>query len=132
MDNTNSSSNNLIITFSKDFYKFHYALSLASTLKATGRNVKIFVSGYACNFIKENWQNYDKEGINGKLKRKKMGSIEEMFAYCKDLEVEIFYCESAVDFLDINSNEITNLVSIKPKSMYSILSANRQGEIIFI
>ena len=132
MDKTNSNSNKLIITFSKDFYKFHYALSLASSLKATGKDVKIFVSGYACNFIKQNWQDYDKEGINERLKSKKMGSIEEMFAYCKELEVEIFYCESAIEFLNINSREITNLVSIKPKSMYTILNSYKQGEIIFI
>ena len=132
MDRLNSNSSNLIITFSNDFYKFHYALSLASTLKATGKNVTVFVSGYACNFIKQNWQDYDKEGINEKLKRKKMGSIEEMFAYCKELEVEIFYCDSAIEFLNINSNEITNLVSIKPKSMYSILNSYKHGEIMFI
>ena len=132
MNKPNLYSSNLIITFSNDFYKFHYALSLASTLKATGKNVRIFVSGYACNFIKQNWQDYDKEAINAKLIRNKMGSIEEMFAYCKELEVEIFYCESAIEFLNINSKEITNLISIKPKSMYSILNGYKQGEIIFI
>ena len=132
MNKADSNSSNLVITFSNDFYKFHYALSLASTLKATGKDVRIFVSGYACNFIKQNWQNYDKENINRKLKRKKMGSIEDMFAYCKELEVEIFYCETAMEFLNINSREITNLVSIKPKSMYSVLNSYKQGEIIFI
>ncbi len=132
MDNTNSNLNNLIIIFSKDLYKFHYALSLASSLKAIGKDVNIFISGYACNFIKKNWKDYDKEGIAEKLEEKKMGSIEEMFAYCKELEVEIFYCETAIDFLNINSNEITNLVSIQPKSMYSVLNGNKHGEIIFI
>ena len=132
MDEPNSNYSNLIIAFSNDFYKFHYALSLASTLKATAKDVKIFVSGYACNFIKQNWQDHDKKAINERLKEKKMGSIEEMFEYCKELEVEIFYCESALEFLNINSNEITNLASIKPKSMYSILNGYEQGEIIFI
>ena len=132
MHESNSNSNNLIITFSNDFYKFHYAFSLASTLKATGKDVKIFVSGYACNFIKQNWQDYDKEAINEELKRKKMGSIEEMFAFCKELKVDIFYCESAIEFLNINTKEITNLVSIKPKSMYSVLNSYKQREIIFI
>ena len=132
MNKTNSNLNHLIISFSKDLYKFHYTLSLASSLKAIGKNVKIFVSGYACNFIKNNWKDYDKERINDKLEKKKMGSLEEMFAYCKELEVEIFYCETALEFLNINSNEITNVVDIKPTSMYSILSNNKQGEIIFI
>ena len=132
MGKSDSNSSNLIITFSDDFYKFYYALSIASTLKATGKDVRIFISGYACNFIKENWQDHDKEAINAKLKRKKMGSIEEMFAFCKELKVEIFYCKSAIEFLNIDSNEITNLVSIKSKSMYSILNSYKQGEIIFI
>ena len=61
-----------------------------------------------------------------------MGSIEEMFLYCKELEVEIFYCETALEFLNINKNEITNLIDIKSNSMYSILSYNKEGEIIFI
>ena len=73
MEKPNSNFNNLIITFSNDFYKFYYALSLASTLKATGKDVSIFISGYACCFIKKNWQDYDKEGINEKLKKKKNG-----------------------------------------------------------
>ena len=130
--NTNSNSNHLIITFSNDLYKFHYALSLASSLKASGKNVQIFVSGYACNFIKQNWKDYDKQSINEKFKIKKMGTIEEMFSYCKELEVEVYYCETATEFLNINSNQITNLVCIKPKSMYSILNANKKREIIFI
>ena len=132
MDKPNSKLSNLIITFSDDFYKFYYALSLASTLKATGKDVRIFISGYACHFIKKNWQDYDKEAINAKLKRKKMGSIEEMFAFCKELKVEIFYCKSAIEFLNIDSKEITNIISIKPKSMYSVLNSYKQGEIIFI
>ena len=132
MNKTNTNINHLIITFSKDLYKFHYALSLASSLKAIGKNVKVFVSGYACNFIKKNWKTYDKENLIFKLEKKKMGSIEEMFLYCKELEVEIFYCETALEFLNINKNEITNLIDIKSNSMYSILSYNKEGEIIFI
>ena len=73
MDKTSANSNHLIITFSKDLYKFHYALSLASSLKAIGKNVRVFVSGYACNFIKKNWKDYDKESISERLEEKKNG-----------------------------------------------------------
>ena len=132
MDKTISNSNHLIISFSKDLYKFHYALSLASSLKAIGKNVKVFVSGYACNFIKKNWKDYDKDSIGQRLEEKKMGSIDDMLSYCKVLNVEVFYCETAVEFLNISSIEVTNLVDIKPKSMYSVLNSNKQGEIIFI
>ncbi len=132
MDKTNSNTNHLIIIFSKDLYEFHYALALASSLKAVGKNVKVFVSGYACNFIKQNWKTYDKENIGKKLEEKKMGTIEDMFSYCKDLDVKMFYCETALEFLNISKNEVTPLVEIKPNSMYSILNSNNKGEIIFI
>ena len=132
MDKINSNLHNLIIIFTKDLYKFHYALSLATSLKAIGKDISIFISGYSCNFIKKNWKDYDKEDITVRLAKKQMASIEEMFAYCKELDVKIFYCETAMEFLNIHSDEINELVSIKPKSMYSILNINKHGEIIFI
>ena len=61
-----------------------------------------------------------------------MSSIEELFLYCKELEVKTFYCETALEFLNISSKDITNLIDIKPVSMYSILNSNKEGEIIFI
>ena len=60
MDKSNSKSNSLIITFSNDFYKFHYALSLASTLKATGKNITIFVSGMSAKA-----RGYDESLLDG-------------------------------------------------------------------
>ena len=88
----NFNSNYLIISFSKDFYKFHYTLTLASSLRAIDKNVTVFISGYACNFIKKKWQSNDEQNIHKKLEQKNMGSIEEIFLYCKELEVKIFYC----------------------------------------
>ena len=56
-------NNYLIIAFSKDFYKFHYALTLASSLRVIDKNVTVFISGYSCNFIKKKWKCYDKKNI---------------------------------------------------------------------
>ena len=128
----NLDSNYLIISFSKDFYKFHYTLTLASSLRAIDKNVTVFISGYACNFIKKKWKCYDEQNIHKKLEKKNMGSIEEILSYCKELKVKTFYCETALEFLNIASTDITNLIDIKPASMYSILNSNKEGEIIFI
>ena len=128
----NLNSKYLIISFSKDFYKFHYALTLASSLKAINKNVTIFISGYSCNFIKKEWKYYDEKNIHKKLEQKNMGSIKELFSYCKELEVKTFYCETALEFLNISSKDITNLIDIKPISMHSILNSNKEGKIIFI
>ena len=128
----NLNSNYLIISFSKDFYKFHYALTLASSLRAIDKNVTVFISGYSCYFIKKKWKCYDELNIHKKLEKKNMGSIKEILSYCKELKVKIFYCETALEFLNIASTDITNLIDIKPVSMYSILNSNKEGEIIFI
>ena len=132
MTKSNLNSDYLIISFSKDFYKFHYSLILASSLKAIDKNVTVFISGYSCNFIRKEWKNYDNQNIHKKLERKNMGSINEVFSYCKDLEVKVFYCKTALDFLNISNKDITDLIDIKPISMHSILNSNKEGELIFI
>ena len=66
------------------------------------------------------------------LIKKNMGSIKEIYSYCKQLELKIFYCKTALDFLDIKENDIIDLLDIKPISMYSILNTNKKSQIIFI
>ena len=39
-----------------DFYKYYYALNLASTYKAINKDVTLFYSGYAINFLLKNWK----------------------------------------------------------------------------
>ena len=59
MYNKNLKSKIIIIAFSDDIYKFHYALTMASTLSAIEKKVSIFISGYACNYIRKDWtENY--------------------------------------------------------------------------
>ena len=59
MLNENYKKKFLFIIFSKDFYKFHYSITTAITLRALEKDVSVFVTGYACNYIKKNWQEYD-------------------------------------------------------------------------
>ena len=57
----NKNSKILIILFTSDFYKYYYALNLASTYKATNKDVSIFYTGYAINFLSKYWKKYDRE-----------------------------------------------------------------------
>ena len=132
MDKKKFNSDYLIISFSKDFYKFHYGLTLASSLKAIDKNVTVFISGYSCNFIKKKWKYYDEKNIHKRLELKNMGSLKEIFSYCKELELKMYYCETALEFLSEASTDITDLIDVKPVSMYSILNSNKESEIIFI
>ena len=67
----NKNSKILIILFTADFYKYYYALNLASTYKATNKDVSIFYTGYAINFLSKYWKKYDRKKINNKLIKKK-------------------------------------------------------------
>ena len=128
----NLNCNYLIIVFSKDLYKFHYALTMASSLKAIEKQVTIFITGYACNFIRKDWEKYDNKNLNNKLKKKKIASVNDLLSYCNDLKIKFYYCTTAMDFLEVETLSINNLLNISPIGLYSILNLHREDKIIFI
>ena len=132
MYNKNFKSKVIIIAFSDDIYKFHYALTMASTLSAIEKKVSIFISGYACNYIKKDWIENSSNKITNKFLEKKMPSFKELFAYCKDLNVNIYYCDTALNFLDIDKSNLIDTIQLKPLGMYTILNDHKQDEMIFI
>ena len=122
----------IIIAFSDDIYKFHYALTMASTLSAIEKKVSIFISGYACNYIRKDWIDRFSNKITKKILEKKMPSLKEMFTYCKELNVNIYYCETALNFLDIDKSDLIESIQLKPLGMYTILNSHKKDEMIFI
>ena len=132
MHNKNFNSKVLIIAFSDDIYKFHYALTMASTLSAIEKKVSIFISGYACNYIRKDWTENFSNKMTSKFLEKKMPSLKEMFAYCKELDVNIYYCETALNFLDIDKSNLIDSIKLEPLGMYTILNDHKEDEMIFI
>ena len=63
---------------------------------------------------------------------KKMPSLKEMFAYCRELNVNIYYCETALNFLDIDKSDLIESIQLKPLGMYTILNNHKKDEMIFI
>ena len=132
MHNKNFKSKVMIIAFSDDIYKFHFALTMASTLSAIEKKVSIFISGYACNYIRKDWMKKSANKINNKFLEKKMPSLKELFTYCKDLNVNIYYCDTALNFLDINKSNLIDTIQLKPLGMYTIFNEHKKDEMIFI
>ena len=132
MQNKNFKSKIIIIAFSDDIYKFHYALTMASTLSAIEKKVSVFISGYACNYIRKDWMDRFSNKITKKILEKKMPSLKEMFAYCRELNVNIYYCETALNFLDIDKSDLIESIQLKPLGMYTILNNHKKDEMIFI
>ena len=132
MHNKNSKSKVIIIAFSDDIYKFHYALTMASTLSAIEKKVSIFISGYACNYIRKDWVKNSESEITNKFLEKKMPSLKELFTYCKDLNVNMYYCDTALNFLDIDKSKLIDTIRLRPLGMYSIFNDHKKDEMIFI
>ena len=132
MCNKNFKSKVIIIAFSDDIYKFHYALTMASTLSAIEKKVSIFISGYACNYIRKDWMEKSANNITNKFLEKKMPSLKELFAYCKNLNVNIYYCDTALNFLDIDKTNLIDTIRLEPLGMYTIFNDHKKDEMIFI
>lgn len=132
MNNKNFKSKVIIIAFSDDIYKFHYALTMASTLSAIEKKVSIFISGYACNYIRKDWMENSANKITNKFLEKKMPSLKDLFTYCKDLNVNIYYCDTALNFLDIDKTNLIDTIRLEPLGMYTILNDHKKDEMIFI
>ena len=47
-----------------------------------------------------------------------------------DLEIEIYFCSTALDFLDINKDAINKTLDLKPIGMYSILNLHKEEKIL--
>ena len=132
MQNKDFKSKVIIIAFSDDIYKFHYALTMASTLSAIEKKVSIFISGYACNYIQKDWMENSANKITNKFLEKKMPSFKELFTYCKDLNVNIYYCDTALNFLDIDKSNLIDTIRLRPLGMYAIFNDHKNEEMIFI
>ena len=122
----------LMILFTSDFYKYYYALNLASTYQACNKNVTVFFSGYACNFLKKNWMEYDKLKINYKMDKFRMTSYIEVLKLCNALNVKFFFCDTAIKFLNINKVDFMEDINIKPKPLYHMVSKHKNHKTFFI
>ena len=122
----------LFIIFTSDFYKYYYSLNTANTLKACNKEVSIFITGYSCNFILDSWKNYDKKNIVASIKKNNMASYEEVLGMSLDLNIDFFYCNTALELLEIKEKKILKKFKIKPLGLYQIMNKFKDGQIIFI
>ena len=122
----------LIILFTSDFYKYYFGLNLASTYKACNKDVTIFYTGYAINFLLQNWQSYDSSKINNKMKNKKMPGYLEMLNLCLELKIKFYFCKTALDFLNLSEEAFLENFHIKSAPLYQIINRYKNEETIFI
>ena len=61
-----------------------------------------------------------------------MPSLKELFTYCKDLNVNIYYCDTALNFLDIDKSNLIDTIRLEPLGMYAIFNDHKKDEMVFI
>ena len=124
--------NILIILFTSDFYKCYYALNLASTYQACNINVTLFFSGYSCNFLRNDWIKFDKKNFSKKFSKKKMTSYLDVFNLCLEIKVKFFYCDTAMNFLNLERKDLINNNKVVAMSLYEIINKHKNNKTIFI
>ena len=128
----NNTSKILIILFTSDFYKYYYALNIASTYRATNIDVTLFYTGYAVNFLSKNWKDYDNNKTNKKLLDKEMPAYLEILNLCAELKIKFFFCNTALEFLNLSESDFLDKFKIKSAPLYKILNQFKNEKTIFI
>ncbi|MEC8100486.1 MAG: DsrE family protein, partial [Pseudomonadota bacterium] len=124
--------NILIILFTSDFYKFYYALNLASTYQACDKKVTVYFTGFSCNFLRKDWEKYDAMNYSKSFTKTQMTSYKDVLSLCKELKVKFFFCKTAIDFLGINKKMILNSLEIEELSLYHIINKHKDNKTLFI
>ena len=127
-----NNKNILIIIFTTDFYKFYYALNLASTYQACNKKVTVYFTGYSCNFLKKKWKRYDKSKNEDKFKETKMISYIGILDLCMELNVKFYFCDTAMKFLNIEESEFIEGLNIKALPLYHIINVHKDNKTFFI
>ena len=128
----NKISEVLIIFITSDFYKYYYGLNIASAYKAANNNVTLYYTGYAIHYLSKNWKFYDKQKLAKNLKNKKMPSYLEMLDLCLELKIKFYYCNTALEFLDLSEDIFLDEINIKSMPLYQIINQYKKEQTIFI
>ena len=127
-----TNKNILLILFTSDFYKYYNALNLASTYQASNKAVTVFYFGYSCNFLKKNWEKYDKLKINKRIIKRKMADYLEVLNLCSELKVKFLFCNTALQFLNIKENNLIKNIKIESSTLYHVINKYKDCQTLFI
>ena len=122
----------LFIISTSDFYEYYNSLNIALSLSACDKKVYAFYTGYACNFLTNNWKNYDKKKLNPRIEKLNMIKYYELLELCIQSGIKFSICNTAKDFLEIKDSEILKLIKNEKVSMYTIINEHKDSQIIFI
>ena len=128
--------NNLLslIIFEGEFSKVHYALSVAATSAAAGKQTILFFAGDACICLTKDagWKQLKSSNRNKHYVKLGLPGFEEMLKACIELSTRFMVCEMGLSLLKINKQLLRNDINIYEGGLFTFLEDSSNGQIIFI
>jgi peroxiredoxin family protein len=131
-----------LVVFSGSFEKVHYALVMASSALATGREVTLFFTMEASRALlaPSGWRHLrtDAQGatatsIDLSYATRGIGTFEELLSACASLDGKFMVCEMGLRALGLEDQATRDELSIETGGVVTFLNdAKQNGEMLFI
>lgn len=131
-----------LVVFSGSFEKVHYALVIASSALATGREVTLFFTMEASRALlaPSGWRHLrtDAQGatatsIDLSYATRGIGTFEELLSACASLDGKFMVCEMGLRALGLEDQATREELSIETGGVVTFLNdAKQNGEMLFI
>jgi peroxiredoxin family protein len=131
-----------LVVFSGSFEKVHYALVMASSALATGREVTLFFTMEASRalFAPSGWRHLrtDAQGatatsVDLSYATRGIGTFEELLSACASLDGKFMVCEMGLRALGLEDQATRDELSIETGGVVTFLNdAKQNGEMLFI
>ncbi|WP_412777664.1 DsrE family protein [Thalassospira lucentensis] len=131
-----------LVVFSGSFEKVHYALVMASSALATGREVTLFFTMEASRALlaPSGWRHLrtDAQGatatsIDLSYATRGIGTFEELLSACASLDGKFMVCEMGLRALGLEDQATREELSIETGGVVTFLNdAKQNGEMLFI
>lgn len=129
-----------IIFHSGSFDRIYHGLSIALAGLALGREVKLFFTYWALEYLKKDRPSlfkFDAEAqkqrkvLEKNIERGHIQKIDELIIQTKSMKAKIYACTSSMGLLNISRDELRREVD-KSMGITTFLTENAQEQILFI
>ncbi len=130
----------VIIFHSGSFDRIHHGLSIALTASVLGRNVRLFFTYWALEYLRRGKLpilSLDKEGENHKsvvennIEKGHMQKISDVLSQTKQMGAKLYTCVSSMALLNIARDELIDEVD-ESAGMATFLTETEEDQILFI
>lgn len=129
-----------IIFHSGSYDRVYHGLSIGIAASALGREVKLFFTYWALEYLKKNKTNIfkldkdvqaRKRVLDKNIKKGHIVKLEELFKQTKQMGVKFYACTNSMGLLNISRDELIGIVD-KSMGIITFLTEAAGGQMIFV